>query len=227
MEINIGVEDIEPNNWVAWVFEFPGCYSRAMTREEAICLVPDAVKESVKRIESVYTGPGYNVPLYETKVVEEFRAYESEPGYLVNAFFENDRIPLTDKDIDYAKCLLKLNRNELISLLSGLPEETFDRTIAGEVRTNIKGILNHIGTTEWWYWDRLDMVAPRERFPSEPIALLESIREFSNANLGRLVGNNLTTKKQSETWSARKLLRRMIWHERVHTLQIVRYLKGV
>jgi len=227
MDFHLGIEDMEPNSWIAWVFELPGCYARATTREEAIDRAPEAIAELLERLEQ----SGYPLlethPSINTNVVEEFRSFPSSPDYIVNAFFDNDRIPLTDVDIKYAQHLLSLNRNDLLAVVANLPAETVDREITGEVQKNINGILRHIGTAEWWYWDRIGLAFPREERPKEVFELLNKIREFTLQHLPELVGSGQTTNRSGEDWSARKLLRRAIWHERAHTVQILRYLKSM
>jgi hypothetical protein len=209
------------------VFEIPGCYARATSRDEAVRLVPEAIKELNYRVKQAHKRLSQIVPPFTQMVAEEYRFHESEPGYLVNAFFENDKIRLTRQEITDAEILLDLNHRDLMSTVNHLPERTLSRSISGEVQGNISGILKHIGGAEWWYWDRLGLITSRDKFPKESIELLESIRDFSNRNLTKLVGLDVVTKKQGETWSARKLLRRMIWHIRVHTVQIQRYLKDL
>jgi len=143
MDFHLGIEDMEPNSWIAWVFELPGCYARATTREEASTgrrrLSLNCWNGSNSR--GIHFG---NTPSINTNVVEEFRSFPSSPDYIVNAFFDNDRIPLTDVDIKYAQHLLSLNRNDLLAVVANLPAVTVDREITGEVQKNIKGILRHI-----------------------------------------------------------------------------------
>jgi len=227
MNLHLDVEDMEPGNWVAWVFEFPGCYSRATTREEAIKAIPNTVEELFARLSKLGLVEFEISPPFEIVIAEEFRSFNSSPDYLVNAFFENDRIPLSEKDIEYARSLLGLNRHELLSIISELPAAILDRQIAGEVQQNIRGIVRHIATAEWWYWDRFSMAFPRSERPDDLFELLEKIRNYTLQRLPELIGSTQTEVRSGEEWSPRKLLRRAIWHERVHTLQIVRYLRNI
>jgi len=227
MKYHVGVEDIEPENWVAWVFEFPGCYARAATHEEAVALIPDAIQEHRARLERAgFVGEDVHPPSGFV-VAEEFRAYHSSSEYLVNAFFDNDRIPLTDNDVNYAECVLTMNRSELTEIVSNLSDEILDQPIAGEVREDIRGIVRHVGTAEWWYWDRLGLAFPRETIPDGLSNLLCMVRNFTLQNLPAVAGSSSVTVRSGEAWSPRKLLRRTIWHERAHTLQIARYLRGI
>jgi len=232
MKYHLGIEDIEPNNWVAWVFEFPGCYARASTREIAIESAPEAIKELLWRLDkSSISLAGKQQAIesgahsaLEIVVAEEFRGFQDSPDYIVNAFFENDMIPPAESDIEYAQAVFGMNRRELLVLISGLPSTAMDRPIPGEAQQNIRGILQHIGAAEWWYWDRLGLAFPRSERPDDVLELLNVVRDFTLRHLPELIGNTQTAICSSEKWSPRKLLRRAIWHEHVHALQIARYL---
>jgi predicted RNase H-like HicB family nuclease len=224
---HLGIEDIEPGNWVAWVLELPGCYARGSTRGEALGGVDVAIRELHQRLAlSCYAG--VTIPSeFSTVIVEEFRAYSSSPDYLVNAYFETDNHALRDEDVVYARCLLDVNRKDLLAVVEGLSAGVLHTYIEGEAQKTIRGILRHIGTAEWWYWDRLGLAFPRSERPDDVFQLLEKIRRFTVMLLPELVGSTRTTLCRGERWSARKLLRRAIWHEHVHTLQIRRYLDGL
>ncbi len=225
MKYHLGIEDIEPGNWVAWVFELPGCYARGSNREKAISSAPASIEELQARLSRSAFLTNDAHPPFSVVVAEEFLACPSSPDYIVNAFFDNDRIRLTDVDINYAKSVLTLNRGDLMSIVARLSEDALDWEIPGEIQKNIRGILRHIGTAEWWYWDRLGLAVPRRALPDSLTELLSSVREFTLQHLPELIGSIQTSTCLEEQWSPRKLLRRSIWHERVHTLQIARYLK--
>jgi predicted RNase H-like HicB family nuclease len=223
MTLHLGIEDIEPNNWVAWVFELPGCYARGTTREQALALAPPAVDELLDRLSTDDFRLSNIQPPFGFSIEEEFRAIPSAPDYLVNAFFRNDAIPLKPADIAYAACLFVLNRNALHAIISTLSDAVLDREVAGEVQQTIRGVIRHIGTAEWWYWDRLGLAFPREERPHDIAELLPKVRAYTLQKLSELIGSTIITERIGEKWSPRKLLRRAIWHERVHTHQIARY----
>ena len=227
MAYHIGLEDIEPRNWVAWVFEWPGCYSRGVTREEAINRAPRAIEELLLRLQESAFSVRASAPPFEIDIEEEFHGITQPDGYIVNAFFADDQVPVTEWGIEYARHLLGLNRQELEAIISGLPSSLLDTEIPGEVQKTIRGILRHIGTAEWWYWDRLGLALPRPQRPFDVFALLEKVREYTLISLPKLVESELTTVRSGETWSPRKLVRRAIWHERVHIVQIIRYLRSI
>jgi len=223
----LGLEDMEPGNWVVWVFELPGCYSRGLTRDEALEKTPSAINELLDNLARAYSSVVNFSPDFDIAISEEFRAIPHSPDYLINAFFKNDKIPPTIPDILYTKTVMELNRKKLLSIVSDLPGKILDQNIDGEVQKNIRGILKHIGTAEWWYWDRLGLAFPRDQRPENIFELLNKIRRFTFDNLFNLVGDERVTTCLGERWSARKLIRRAIWHEHVHTRQIARYLESM
>lgn len=90
---------------------------------------------------------------------------------------------------------------------------------------SVGGILDHTAIAEWWYFDRLDMglVSSWRELPAEPLVKLDQVRAHSRACLPKLIGDTRIVTLVDEQWSARKILRRAIWHERDHTRQINAY----
>ncbi len=226
MIYRLGVEDMEPGSWIAWTFDLTGCYARASSHEKAVDAAPAAIEDMLSRLNRSGLDVSFSLPA-ETVVAEEFRSFPHSPDYLVNAFFEDDKRLLTNDDIEYGRRVLEMNRRELLAVIDDIPGEILDKTIPGEVQTNLHGIIHHIGTAEWWYWDRLGLIFPREQRPRDTKQLLTVIRNFTITHLPDLIGSDLQTIRSGETWSPRKLLRRAIWHERAHTTQIIRYLNSI
>jgi hypothetical protein len=83
-----------------------------------------------------------------------------------------------------------------------------------------------VGGAEWWYLDRLGLAFAQKDVPDEPVDRLEKVRNHLVMALPGLVGDDRVVTPNGEGWSARKLVRRALWHERDHTHQIAR-LAGV
>jgi uncharacterized damage-inducible protein DinB len=204
MAYAVGVEDIEPDHWVAWAFAHPGLTGKGSTPDEAVASLRTALREG------------------DIQITEQFRAYPSEedPNYLVNAFFEDDKRPLAADEVRTALGELEKSRQELLLLVSRVPLDVLAQPIPGEVFGSVQGILRHIARAEWWYCDRLDGAAAWTTLPGEPFAALAVSRDNTRAWLPTLVGDGRTATLQGETWSARKVLRRTVWHERDHIQHI-------
>lgn len=204
-----GVEDIEPNHWVAWAFARPGFTGKGRTAEAAIAHLQSLLSDG------------------EVKVVEQFHAYPSpqDPEYLVNAFFEDDRRPLTDQEISFALDELVLSRRTFLAQVEPVPSDVLARIIPGERFESIYGIIRHVAVAEWWYCQRIGGVADWKALPADSLDALATSRANTRRFLPTLVDDQRTITLMDETWSARKVLRRTLWHERDHTQHIAERLR--
>lgn len=218
----VAVEDIEPNHYVAWLLDLPGCFSSAPTKEGAVANVPGRIANYYAwLINHDSSLPVVNSP-FEVEVVEVFQAFisDEDPDYLVNAFFEDDGRLLRYWDVEVALRLLRWSRQDLLKLVQPLPRERLYQAISGEVHDSIAGVLEHIAGAENWYLDHLDMGLDWSTLPDDPIEKLEAMRAHTQAQLIILVDVDRITENCGEIWSARKVLRRTLWHERDHTQHI-------
>ncbi|HOP06580.1 MAG TPA: DinB family protein [candidate division Zixibacteria bacterium] len=225
MTYRIGVEDIEPRHWVAWVFDLPGCYSKAVNREDAIAGVPSRIADYFDWLASHQNQPGKPPGDIEVEIAESFQSFVSEGDYIVNAFFEDDRRPMNPDYVEHIRSLLGFTRNDLTRLVDGISAEQRQTPVPGEVQGTIDGILKHVAWAEWWYFDSLNLAFPQEEMPQDVLRMLDRVREHTLRQLPLLTNNDTLTERMGERWSARKIVRRTLWHERAHTEQIIRYLK--
>ncbi len=220
MKYRLFVEDIEPNHWVAWVLDLPGCFSAARTREEAVALAP-------MRISAYFTwlkthGHKFQPPRegIQTEVVETFRSFVSNGMYVVNAFFKEDQRPLSPEEIELGLTIMDYTRLDLLEAVQNLSSERLYQPIPGEVHGSIAGLLEHVAWAEWWYLDRLDLAFDRTQMPEKPLEQLNKVRRYTREQLPKLAGYAQMHIRRGEQWSARKVLRRTLWHERDHTQHI-------
>ena len=113
-----------------------------------------------------------------------------------------------------------------MSVVQPLTSEQLDRPVVGEVRESIRGVLRHIAGAEHWYFESLQLAFNRSEMPSDVFPALSRVRAQTVDRLSDLVGNDTVGERKGELWSARKIVRRALWHERAHTRQIVRYLQN-
>ncbi len=229
MPYHLGVEDMEPHHWIAWVFDLPGCYSSAQTQDGAVLLAPARIAEFFDwRARRGRPSPLADENI-QTQVLEVFHAYadKDDPQYIVNAFFADDRRPLKPDEIDDALWLLEQTRADLLAVVQPLsPARQKKRIPADERFKTIGGILRHVAWGESWYFDRLGLAFAREDMPKDPFEALQKVRAHTIAMLPGLAGNSQVVERSSELWSARKVVRRAIWHERDHTQHIGKVMSG-
>ncbi len=118
------------------------------------------------------------------------------------------------------------SRRDLLELCESLDSKALLRKPKGGPRT-IGDCLSHIASVEWWYVTRLDIVLPAD-FPRDPFDLLQYTRRLAEKELKRLTKEQRTRIFQPHhdpspvcnLWTARKVLRRFVDHERLHTAYI-------
>lgn len=222
MPYHLGVEDMEANHWVAYVFDLPGCYSSAETQDGAVLLAPARIAEYFDwRVRHGRPSPLADQGIV-TQVDEVFLSYpdKDDPEYIVNAFFQDDRRPLKPDDVDDIRWLLEQTRADLLAVIEQITLTKRKKQISGERFKHINGILSHVAWAEWWYFDRLGLAFERKQMPKDPLEALAQVRAHTVVTLPALAGDTRVVERSGEQWSARKVVRRTLWHERDHTQHI-------
>jgi len=146
---------------------------------------------------------------------EVFPVEDDNGVYEVNAFFSSDLIPLNEEEVQRALKIYKWQREELLAGVETLPLEMLKHEFEGQ-RWTIEGILEHIARVESWYFSRLGFEIPEPVNSSDPFQMLEASAAIVNNCLPELVGFDQVFEHRQENWSARKLMRRLLWHQRDH-----------
>lgn len=226
MRIRLAVEDMEPNHWVAWALDLPACYSSGKTAEIAISHAPQKIAEHFTWLLNHDKLSLVVNEQIEVQLVETFHSFASKESsdYLVNAFFQDDRRPLGYWDVKNSLRLLDWARQDMLVVLKSARQSQLTRVLPGEPNGSIAGILEHIAATENWYLNQLDYGLKSSQLPGDPFEKLAIVRANTREKLVHLIGAEQLTKNYDELWSARKVLRRTLWHERDHFQHIIKLL---
>jgi len=209
-------EELE-GNWVSHVPDLPGCFNTHKEREPAISGTPKAVESYVEWS----NGHGLRISgLSGPMIVSEVaRSWIYEQDYEVNAFFASDRPSLTEGEVQELERILYATRKDLDIELEDITDEAATTELPDEKMT-ILDTLDHLASSEQWYFDRLGMALATAELPGDPLARLKKVRDHTLGNLPALAARKGVVTLSGETWSARKVMRRTLWHERDHTVHI-------
>jgi len=234
MIFRIGIENNNEGRTIAWALEHPGCFAYGRNSEEAQVNFKQAAQDYVAWVAShggLWLEDNIQVVLEETYnvyfITPHFElARQGENSYMIESVFVHDWKPLKRQEIERAIDMLAWSRADLLSLVAGLSSETLEQGYPNE-RWSIGGILNHIGSGEWFYQECIGYPSPEneEDLPSDPFQRLADVREHFNSLLPGLDGMDQVVGREGEIWSPRKVLRRALWHERDHTEHIRKLLK--
>jgi uncharacterized damage-inducible protein DinB len=230
MIFQVGIENNNEGRSIAWALEHPGCYAYGMTADGAALNLESALSKYAGWILHHETQTWLTFAENEIEVVingtwdvyyitDELDKVTEADGYSVESFFPFEWKPLTALEIKHGLDMLTWSRDDLLRSIRGLSPEKLNATYTGE-RWSINGILGHVSGAEWWYLERLGLAFPRNELPEEPLARLEKVRKQLNSAVFKLEGVKQVIGVDGEFWSPRKLLRRVLWHERDHTEHI-------
>jgi predicted RNase H-like HicB family nuclease len=219
----------------AIVFDLPGCASDGADAEEALRMAPIAIAERL----AWERGMGRAVDLSGEIVINVSEdVVAGETGAADGEFcFEDDLRPLSDREIDDAIAVLECSRRDLLAAIGGLPARVLDwrPPLSAMARVDewnpgvrtIREIVSEIASAEFYY-----RTAVRDgASPDEPAAdlqdaelrrtrLLDALSALTPEERGRRFTRTLSWQTASEHWTARKVVRRVIGHERFHTAEI-------
>ena len=234
MHIKFGIESPYEGKAIAWALAYPGCFAYGQDEEEALLRAPQTFIDYQNWLKTKAGSQSWlsDIRDFDIRLTETFRTfsindeYERVPeGYLVNAWFQSDWVPLNRIEVVQGLKLLDWSREDLLTVASQLSPAQLEKEYPGE-RWNIRGILKHIGGAEWWYLDRLGLGGfTRDSLPRDPFERLAAVRDRLKTLLPDMAGEEMVRGKEGEFWSPRKVLRRSLWHEKDHLIHIQKLLQ--
>lgn len=222
----VTVEHDEPQVFLAWVHELPGCHGVGPTRQDAV----DNVADATERFRSWLRANGEEVdggPV-EFDLVDAAAVTEMMPA--VGILLTWDRAPFTPEDWMRIERWLQYSRRELLSALESIREEDLD-TAAGEGSRSIAAQLRHLAGAEYmyalWTFDFRSKQGLKELLDWTRRMAMERMRFLARRGDNRLTRAEWSGDEPPEPWTARKAARRLIYHERWHLNSIRRLLQGL
>lgn len=189
---------------VAHVPSLPGASARGKTVEEAKANIRGAIEEYLRLLR----GVGEPVARVDEGISLEFEEVSGTT-------FPTDYTELHPNEMEALLRWMAVSHQELVDLVQDLSADTLALK-SEENNRSIKDIIYHLADAEIWYTDRL------KQLPEAPLYRLAAARGVALERLRSVVGSDKsgTTVHDDEDWTPRKIIRRMMEHERVHIQQI-------
>lgn len=223
MIFRVGIENNKDERSIAWALEHPGCFAYGANARTACLNLETAIQKYATWILKTQPTTWLNFDEVEIIPEETWEVYSinenldkvETDGYYVESFFRYDWKPLKREEVEHAIDMMYLTRDQLLITVSRLCAEKLAATYPIE-RWSINGILDHVGSAEWWYIDRLGLAFPESQLSKEPMLRLKQSRDLLIRTLPKLIGVSQVVGREGEFWSPRKILRRALWHELDH-----------
>jgi len=210
----------------AHVPAWPGCNWFANSPEEALEQAPAAIAWHLAWLRKY----GKPAPSPDEPIIPRLVQQRPSSGCEGNltGFFECERQPVSAEEGPVFLDLMACARVELLELTRDLPEEVLNKQPAPG-SWSIQEVLRHVAASERWYLTRiLDPATVQQFRPNRSVwQRLEAVRLLAMqrlAGLSEAERSRIISDKSGELWSARKVFRRFLEHEREHTHHILEIL---
>lgn len=224
--------EIGPDGSGAFVPECPGCWVFGRNPERALDKVRNAVTEHFSWLNRHGESAPVRPAEIEVEVAEVLKVdYNPVKAGKPEPLFWSEVPRVKKYDIMRTIRLMAYSRDDLLSLVSNLDRQTLNWKPPNEPRT-IRNCMKHIAYVEPWYITRLNMKVSWT-FPRNIFEMLKATRKVAIDNLRTLPREKRGGVIQPEEdlspicnlWTSRKVLRRLVDHEVLHTKYIEKVLR--
>ena len=198
-------ETLKEGGYLAHIPAIPGCVGRGLSKKEAVARCEETLRSYLALL--IHSGVS-GVPRETEKIALEVRD-------CAGPIFQTDYNPLMPNEAEQLAQWLDVSRDELLETISKLPEVALDYKPNPNV-WSIRETLQHIANADWSYAQRL------HHWPTDLFERLAATRELVKSSLRGLTDQERgqVNIHKGEEWTARKVARRALEHEREHLAQI-------
>ena len=196
---------------------FVGAFARGSSLEEAKLKMP----EEIRRFQ-LWRGEA-PVENFEIEIVQE-----KESGLQVrdadsDVIFETEQSPLSTEEYRYLKSVALKSAKDFHDLYTSFPDKNksvnpIRKTFYGIVPRTAEEMYQHTKNVNAYYFSEIGVDADNEgtivSCRARGFDMLETIPNFLSLET--------VTGSYDELWSVRKVLRRFIWHDRIHAKAMYR-----
>jgi hypothetical protein len=205
------------NDTLLYAVELPGAFARGENRETAL------VKMEAEVRAYLLWRDGAAPERVEVEIAQDAPCALEIRDADSDVLFDAERIPLSPEEYEQMKNLALRSAEDFLKLYQSIPnkEESvlpLRRTFYGQVPRTAEEMYRHTKSVNEYYFGEIGVEADNEG------SILDCrLRGF--AELERqsdFLANRVFEGSWGELWSLRKLLRRFLWHDRIHARAMYR-----
>ena len=205
------------NDTILYANNFPGAFTRGASKEEALSKMPEEIRRF--QLWKGETPPDD----YEIEIVQEKKSDLQIKDADSDVLFTTEESPLTVEEYQYLKYLALKSANDFHTLYSSFPDKHRSvfpcrKTFYGSVPRTAEEMYQHTKNVNEYYFSEIGVRADNE-------GTIFSCRARGFETLETIAGYlslDTVTGSYGEQWSLRKVLRRFIWHDRIHAKAMYR-----
>lgn len=213
----LAVDEFNDHGHLIYSANFPGAFVRGETREAALAKFPAEMDSYAAWAQILHDG------IWKIEIVQEKPSELNVCDADSDVLFDTERSPLAYEDYAALKALALRSAVCFQDIYDSVPDKhssvlTPRKTFYGDVPLTAAEMYRHTMSVNSYYFSELDVAA--ENGPD-----ILSCREAGFRELEKHSGfldTPVICGSYDEEWSLRKLLRRFIWHDRIHAKAMYR-----
>lgn len=200
-----------------YAVDFVGAYTRGETLEAAVRKMQAEICSYLKWC-GKKAVTGMDIAIIEEKV-SELAICDADSDVL----FESEKAPLTTEEYETLKTLALKSAKDFLALYESIPDKNEAaiperKTFYGPVPRTANEMYEHTKNVNTYYFAEIAVDADHDgniyECRKRGFEVLESNPDF--------LQNTVRKGSYGEDWSLRKVLRRFIWHDRIHARAMYR-----
>jgi hypothetical protein len=205
------------NDTLLYAIDFIGAYTRGESLEIAKAKMPGEIVSYLKWL-------GEDTPdNIEIVIAGEKASDLAIKDADSDVLFESEKAPLTVEEYEMLEALALKSAKDFLSLYESIPNKSATviaerKTFYGQVPRTANEMYEHTKNVNEYYFAEIDVDVDNDgdiyECRKRGFEALESKRDF--------LQNAVIEGSYGEDWSLRKVLRRFIWHDRIHARAMYR-----
>ncbi len=206
-----------------FIVELPGAFVRGRTEKEAVSKVDGEAGSFLRWLGQRRTS------FPRARIVQTHRCGLMVEDADCEILLVDDKREMSEEEFQSLAELASFSGTtfnalfDSVRLKDWVDEARIRTTFYGQNRKTIREMFQHVKQTQYYYLSRTGLSLREDE--ADP---LMRVRATSLDALGSLFGENGNSKTYAidgEEWTLKKILRRFIWHDRIHGKAIVRTLE--
>lgn len=196
---------------ILYADNYIGAFTRGASLEEAVLKMP----EEIRRFQ-LWKGEA-SVDECDIEIVQEKESDLQVKDADSDVLFRTEEMPLSAEEYRYLKSVAMRSAEDFHALYTSFPDKNKSanptrKTFYGAVPRTAEEMYQHTKNVNAYYFSEVGVVADNEgtivSCRAKGFDALESVPGFLSLEA--------VTGSYDELWSVRKVLRRFIWHDRIH-----------
>lgn len=199
--------------YLIWAANYPGAFVRGATENEALAKFGGELRSYLRwQRHEMTAGTPLEVEIVQRKETE-LRVCDADSDVL----FDTERAPLDEAEYAAQKLLVLLSARDFRALYQSIPNPDISgrpprRTFYGAVPRTPREMYEHTNNTTAYYAAAFGI-----ELVNMPDIYVNRMQIFSEIEvLDDFRSDRIYTAPDGELWTMRKLLRRFLWHDRIH-----------